>query len=245
MVPEIAIKMCLTDGVKNTYGGKRSPMTRLGTAALIREALMKAKRYHDQWTASQKDPANKPPKFDMKLHSLMRVFDGMPVKFIAKRGHDMMTAVRIAEEFGFTYTVENCVDAWRITKDLKKHNVRCVLGPVYGEKNSENRYRDPIAGSVLEENGIEFAATTGHPEMNVELSMVQMTLMVKKGLNPMTALEAVTINAARACGLEDRVGSLEPGKDADIVIWDGDPFNFYTSAATVLIEGNVVYEKQQ
>ena len=73
MVPEIAIKMCLTDGVKNTYGGKRSPMTRLGTAALIREALMKAKRYHDQWTASQKDPANKPPKFDMKLHSLMRV----------------------------------------------------------------------------------------------------------------------------------------------------------------------------
>lgn len=245
MVPEIAIKMCLTDGVKNTYGGKRSPMTRLGTAALIREALMKAKRYHDQWTASQKDPANKPPKFDMKLHSLMRVFDGMPVKFIAKRGHDMMTAVRIAEEFGLTYTVENCVDAWRITKDLKKHNVRCVLGPVYGEKNSENRYRDPIAGSVLEENGIEFAATTGHPEMNVELSMVQMTLMVKKGLNPMTALEAVTINAARACGLEDQVGSLEPGKDADIVIWDGDPFNFYTSAATVLIEGNVVYQKQQ
>ena len=214
MVPEIAIKMCLTDGVKNTYGGKRSPMTRLGTAALIREALMKAKRYHDQWTASQKDPANKPPKFDMKLHSLMRVFDGMPVKFIAKRGHDMMTAVRIAEEFGLTYTVENCVDAWRITKDLKKHNVRCVLGPVYGEKN-------------------------------VERSMVQMTLMVKKGLNPMTALEAVTINAARACGLEDRVGSLEPGKDADIVIWDGDPFNFYTSAATVLIEGNVVYQKQQ
>lgn len=110
----------------------------------------------------------------------MRVFDGMPVKFIAKRGHDMMTAVRIAEEFGLTYTVENCVDAWRITKDLKKHNVRCVLGPVYGEKNSENRYRDPIAGSVLEENGIEFAATTGHPEMNVELSMVQMTLMVKR-----------------------------------------------------------------
>lgn len=68
----------------------------------------------------------------------------MPVKFIAKRGHDMMTAVRIAEEFGLTYTVENCVDAWRITKDLKKHNVRCVLGPVYGEKNSENRYRDPL-----------------------------------------------------------------------------------------------------
>ncbi len=132
--------------------------------------------------ASQKDPANKPPKFDMKLHSLMRVFDGMPVKFIAKRGHDMMTAVRIAEEFGLTYTVENCVDAWKITKDLKKHNVRCVLGPVYGEKNSENRYRDPIAGSVLEENGIEFAATTGHPEMNVELSMVPDDADGEKGI---------------------------------------------------------------
>lgn len=243
MVPEIAFQMSLTDGVKKTYAGKRAPMTRLATAALIREALIKARNYHEQWVAAKEDPAKKPPKFDMKLHSLMRVFDGMPVKFTAKRGHDMMTAVRIAEEFGLNYTVENCTEAWKITNELKKHNVKCVVGPSYGQKNSENRYRDPIVGSVLEKEGIEFAASTGHPEMNVGLVAIHMTLMHKKGLSARKALEAVTINAAKFCGLENRVGSLEPGKDADIVIWDGYPLDYYSSASTVLIEGKVAYQK--
>ena len=79
--------------------------------------------------------------------------------------------------------------------------------------------------------------------MNIELAAIHLTLMYKKGLTPKTALEAATINAARYCGLEDRVGSLEPGKDADIVIWDGYPFDYYTSASTVLIDGAVVYKK--
>lgn len=245
MVPEIAFHMCLTDGVKTTYGGKKSPKTRLATAALIREALMKARNYHAQWEAAKEDPSKKPPKFDMKLHSLMRVFDGMPVKFTAKRGHDMLTAIRIAEEFGLTYTLENCTEAWLIQKDLKKHNVKCVIGPSYGGKNSENRYRDPIVGSVLEEQGIEFASSTGHPEMNIELSMIHLTLMHKKGLSAKAALESATITAARYCGLDGRVGSLEPGKDADIVIWDGYPLDYYTSASTVIIEGNVVYQKKR
>lgn len=243
MVPEIAFHMCLTDGVKTTYGGKQAPKTRLGSAALVREALMKARNYHAQWIAAQADPTKKPPKFDMKLHSLMRVFDSMPVKFTAKRGHDMLTAIRIAEEFGLTYTLENCTDAWLITRELKKHNVKCVIGPSYGGKDSENHHRDPIVGSVLEENGIQFASSTGHPEMNIELSMIHLTLMYKKGLSPKAALESATINAARYCGLSDRVGSLEPGKDADIVIWDGFPLDYYTSASTVLINGNVAYQK--
>ena len=126
---------------------------------------------------------------------------------------------------------------------LKKHNVSCVVGPSYGSKSNENRNRDPIVGSVLEEHGIPFAASTAHPKMNIELAAIHLTLMYKKGLTALTALESATINAARVCGLDQRVGSLEPGKDADIVIWDGYPLDYYSSASTVLIEGKVVYQK--
>ena len=243
IVPELAFHMSLTDEVKTTYSGKRSPKTRLATAALIREALMKAKNYHTSWKLAETDPSKKPPKFDMKLHSLMRVFDGMPVKLTAKRSYDMATAIRIAEEFGLHYTLEDCTESWLIPDLLKKHNVSCVVGPSYGSKSSENRNRDPIVGSVLEEHGIPFASSTAHPKMNIELSAIHLTLMYKKGLTALTALESATINAARVCGLDQRVGSLEPGKDADIVIWDGYPLDYYSSASTVLIEGKVVYQK--
>lgn len=245
MVPELAFHLCLSDEVKSTYSGKQAPKTRMASAALIREALIKAKNYHDQWKASREDPQQKPPKFDMKLHSLMRVYDGMLVKFSALRSYDMMTAVRIAEEFGLNYTIDNCVEAWLIPEELKAHKTRCVIGPAYGGKrSSEFKNRDTIVGAVMEDHGIDFAISTGHPDVNIELSMVHLTMMHKKGLSRMAALEAATINAARFCGLDDRVGSLEPGKDADIVIWDGDPLDYYTSAATVLIKGSVVYQNK-
>ena len=244
VIPELAFHMCLTDGVRNTYSGKQAPKTRMASASLIREALMKAKNYHTKWTASQEDSEKKPPKFDMKLHSLMRVFDGMPVKITAKRSYDILTAIRIAEEFGLNYTLENCVEAWQIPEEIKEHQVKCVIGPSFGAKNPENRYKDPIMGAVLEENGIEFAASTGHPGMNIELATVHLTMMHKKGLTAKTALEAATIKAARYIGLDDKVGSIEPGKDADIVIWDGFPLDFYTSASTVLINGKIAYQKE-
>lgn len=122
MVPELAFHMCLTDDVRTTYSSKRAPKTRLASAALIREALMKAKNYHTLWKLSEADPSRKPPKFDMKLHSLMRVFDGMPVKITAKRSHDMTTAIRIAEEFELNYILEDCTESWLIPDILK--NIR-------------------------------------------------------------------------------------------------------------------------
>lgn len=244
MVPELAIHMSLTDESKSAYEGKQSPKTRMASAALIREALMKAKYYHEQWTKAQTDPDAKPPKFDMKLHSLMRVFDGMPVKFTAKRTYDILTAIRIAEEFGLTYTIDNATESWLMPEELKAHKVTCIVGPTYGNKMaSDHKNRDTVIGAVLANHGIDFAVSTGHPGLNIELSTVQLTMMHKKGLPADIALEAVTIQAAKACGLEDRVGSIEPGKDADIVIWDGYPLDYYTSASTVLINGTIVYQK--
>ena len=238
----IAMKCAFGENPKRRYMTSRMS-TRMTNAALIREALMKARNYHTSWKLAETDPSKKPPKFDMKLHSLMRVFDGMPVKITAKRSYDMATAIRIAEEFGLHYTLEDCTESWLIPDLLKKHNVSCVVGPSYGSRSNENRNRDPIVGSVLEEHGIPFAASTAHPKMNIELAAIHLTLMYKKGLTSLTALESATINAARVCGLDQRVGSLEPGKDADIVIWDGYPLDYYSSASTVLIEGKVVYQK--
>ena len=245
MVPELAFHMSLTGESKSAYGGKQAPKTRLASAALIREALMKARQYHTQWKASEADKEVKPPKFDMKLHSLMRVFDGMPVKFTAHKSYDMMTAVRIAEEFGLTYTIDSCVEAWMIPEELKAHQVKCIVGPAYGSKSSsEFKNRDTIVGAVLEDHGIDFCVSTGHPGVNIEMAMVQLTMMHKKGLSRMAALESVTINPAKVLGLDDRIGSLEIGKDADLVIWDGEPLDYYTSASTVLIGGSVVYQSK-
>ncbi len=117
-----------------------------------------------------------------------------------------------------------------------------MVGPSYGQKSNESRYRDPIVGSVLEEHGITFASSTAHPRMNIELAAIHLTLMYKKGLllwqlwNLPPSTQPVSVDLTR-------VGSLEPGKDADIVIWDGYPLDYYSSVSTVLIEGKVVYQK--
>ena len=156
----------------------------------------------------------------------------------------MTTAIRIAEEFELNYILEDCTESWLIPDILKKHQVNCVVGPSYGQKSNESRYRDPIVGSVLEEHGITFASSTAHPRMNIELAAIHLTLMYKKGLTAMAALESATINAARFCGLDQRVGSLEPGKDADVVIWDVEPLATLSQAGIVIIDGQIAYRRK-
>ena len=216
---------------KAAYGSK-SVKTRMAESALIREALLKAQEYH------RLTKEGKTPKFDMKSQSLSRVFDGMLVKITAQQAYDIMTGIRIAEEFGLNYTIDRACEAYLIPEELKAHNVKLVVGPSYGSKGShEVRKRDAIIGAKLEQAGIDFAVSTGHPAMNVEYANVQLAMMLKKGLSRKKALESMTIDAARLCGIADRVGSIEPGKDADIVIWDGEPLDFYSSPKAVFIDG--------
>lgn len=244
---EIAFKFSLGNSVKSVYGKKgKMPKTRMASAAMIRDILIKAKEYHRLYQLYTNDTSDtiEPPKFDMKLHSLMRVFDGMLVKFSANEAYDILTAIRISEEFKLNYTIDKCSEAYLIPKELKQYSTKYVIGPTYGGKReSEVRNRDTIIASIMEHNNLDFAISSGHPDVNIELTMVQTIMMYKKGLSRKTALEAMTINAAKIVGLEDRIGSIEIGKDADIIIWNGEPLDYYSSPETVLIDGNVVYNK--
>lgn len=244
IVDEIAFKFSLGNTPKGFYGGKgKTPRTRLSNAALIREELYKAKEYYDSVEAHKADTSKKLPKFDMKLSSLSRVFDGMLVKFHAQQAHDIMTAVRIAEEFDLNYTVDKCSEAYLIIEDLKGHNVKLVVGPAYGGKRThEVRNQDVIIGSKLEEGNVDFSISSGHPGINIDLTMIQPIMMVRKGLSRDKALKGMTIDAAKSVGLEKQVGSIETGKDADIVIWDGDPLDYYSSPNMVIINGEVVLQ---
>lgn len=245
---EIAFKISLGNAPKESYGTKgKMPKTRMGSAYMIREAFIKAKEYHRQYKLYIEDKTGetKPPKFDIKMHSLMRIYDGMLVKFSAHQAYDIVTAIRLGEEFNLNYSVDKCSEAYLIAEELKEFNTKFVIGPAYGGKREhEIRNRDTIIGSIMERNNLDFCISSGHPGVDIGMTMVQTIMMYKKGLSREASLKAMTINAANIVGLGDKIGSIEVGKDADIVIWDGEPLDYYTSPKTVIIDGNIVYDNK-
>ena len=241
---ETCMKMALGENPKRSYGSNgKTPVTRMASAALMREWLFKAKEYHEKVKAYEADKENETkPGFDMKLSALARVFDGMKVKIHAHRADDIMTAIRVIKEFGLDASIEHATEAYLIPKQIKAEGIPLIIGPTLGMASKyELVNKSFVSGKVLEENGIEFAIMTDHPVITLDTTLVQSALFVKEGLSEAKALEAHTITAAKLNGIEDRVGSLEVGKDADIVIWDGPLFNIMTKTSTVIINGEVVY----
>ena len=243
---ETAMKMALGENPKRVYGSSnKNPGTRMASAALMREWLFKAKEYHKKYNAwINKEEDAKEPSFDMKLHSLMRVFDGMIVKIHAHRADDIMTAVRISKEFGLNSTIEHATEAYLIADKMKEENIKLIIGPTLGMASKYELVNKSFkSAKVLEDNDIEFAIMTDHPVITLDTTLVQAALFIKEGLSELAALKALTITAAKLNGIEDRVGSLEPGKDADLVIWDGPIFDIMTRPKLVMIDGVVVHKK--
>jgi len=243
---ETCMKMALGENPKRFYGSDRkNPGTRMASAALMREWLFKAKDYHakyNAWLNETKDA--KEPAFDMKLHSLMRVFDGMIVKIHAHRRDDIMTAIRISKEFGLNTTIEHATEAHLIADEVKASGVPCIIGPTLGMASKYELVNKSFkSAKILEDSGIEFAIMTDHPVITLDTTLVQAALFIKEGLSELEALKALTITAAKLNGIEERVGSLEVGKDADVVIWDGPIFNIMTRPEMVIINGKIVHRK--
>ena len=243
---ETCMKMALGENPKRVYGSaKKNPATRMASAALMREWLFKAREYHKEYQAfiNQVEDA-KEPKFDMKLHSLMRVFDGMPVKIHAHRADDIMTAIRIAKEFDLTVTIDHATEAYLIPKQVKESGVPLIIGPTLGYASKYELVNKSFSSAkVLEDYEIEFSIMTDHPIITLDTTLVQVALFIKEGLSRELALKTLTYNAAKLNGIEDRVGSLEVGKDADLVLWDGDIFDVYTRPSLVIINGEIVHEQ--
>lgn len=245
---ELCMKMALGENPKRCYGNsKQSPSTRMASAALLREWLFKAKAYHDKKIKYQEKLAEgkeaNEPEFNMKLESLSRVFDGFPVKIHAHQSDDIVTAMRIAKEFGINITVDHCTEGYLIPETLRKYNQKVIIGPILTSKSKyEVKNLSFKSGKILRDAGIEFAIMTDHPVVEQKHTLVQLALFVKEGLNELDALKAVTINAARLNHIDDRVGSIKVGKDADIVIWSKHPLDIMCKADYVLLNGEVVVE---
>ena len=236
----LAMKCAFGENPKRCYGqgSKKAPMTRMGTAALLRELLFKAKRY-----SAEKDEG-KNPAFDMKLEAMIPVIKGeIPLKAHAHRADDILTSIRIAKEFGVGLTLDHCTDGAVIADELAKEGLPAFVGPSLGNKSKiELNNKSFTTPGILHKAGVPISIITDSPVIPLENLPMCAGLAANAGLDMEEAWRAITINPARHTGIADRVGSLEVGKDADIVIWTADPLTTIGAHAyTTIVDGNVVY----
>ena len=237
----IAMKCAFGENPKRCYGqsGKKAPMTRMGTAALLRELLFKTRRYME-------DKENgKNPGFDMKLEAMIPVLKGeIPLKAHAHRADDIFTSIRIAREFGVGITLDHCTDGALIADELAQEGLWAFVGPSLGNKSKiELSNKSFTTPAVLHEAGVKISIITDAPVIPLEYLPMCAGLAVNAGLAIDEAWKAITIHPATATGIADRVGSLEAGKDADIVIWTADPLQTIGGEAwTTIVDGKIVYQ---
>ena len=236
----IAMKCAFGENPKRCYGqaGKKAPMTRMGTASLLRELLFKAKRY------TQDLDEGKNPNFDMKLEAMVPVIRGqIPLKAHAHRADDIFTSIRIAKEFGVKLTLDHCTDGGLIADELAKEGLPAFVGPSLGSKTKiELKNKSFTTPAVLHNAGVDVSIITDAPVIPLQYLPMCAGLAVSAGLDHDVAWRTITINPAKAVGIADRVGSLEPGKDGDVVIWTADPLTTVgAEAAVTIVNGVIVY----
>lgn len=242
----LAMKCAFGENPKRVYAEKKkSPSTRMAIAAELRNALAKAKEYNDKLEAAKDDPSKK-PGFDMKMEALLPVIRGeMPLKAHAHRADDILTSIRIAKEFGVKITLEHCTEGHLIAHHIAEEGLSVVVGPSFGDRSKfELKNLTFETPGALAAAGIKVAIMTDHPVVPLQYLPMCAALSVKAGMEEEEALKAISINAAEILEVEDRVGSLKVGKDADIVVWDKHPFELDSNVLTTIIDGKVVYEKK-
>jgi len=240
------LKSALGENPKRVYGEQgKMPSTRLGTAAVIRGAFVAAANYQARLDAEAAKPEadRKPVDRDLKLEALGRVLRReIPWRQHCHRADDIATALRIAEEFGYDLVIDHGTEAHLVADLLAARNIPVIIGPLFTSRSKVELLNRSLANpGRLARAGVTIAITTDHPVVPIHFLVHQATLAVKEGLDRDTALAALTINPARIAGVDGRLGSIEPGKDADLVLWSGDPLDVFSRAQRALIGGREIY----
>jgi imidazolonepropionase-like amidohydrolase len=245
--PLSAMVFNLGEAPKEFYGEqKKAPSTRMGTAALIRQALLEAQQYAEKWAEWERAEAKdegKRPKRDLKLEALARVVTGeAPALFVAHRADDIMTALRLAEEYKLHLILSQATEGYLVREKIAKAGVPVLVGPTLERVASMETMNATLENAaLLAEAGVAIAFSAGFegyvPKNRVLL--FEAAIAAVNGLGFDRALRAATIDAAKVLGIADRVGSLEPGKDADLVLFDGNPFEYTTHVEGVIVQGEI------
>ena len=234
----ISMKLALGENPKQVYHNRdETPVTRMAIAAIIRENLRKALEYGEKLDKADED--TDPPDYDAKLEALLPVVRGkLPVHIHAHRASDIVTGVRIAREFHLKCVIVHGTASHLIVDFLQEEGVPVITGPCLGDRSkpelTDMSLKTP---SLLHKGGVPFAICTDHPEVPIQYLPLCAALAVKGGLDKETALSAITINAAKIAGLDEDLGSLTPGKEADIVVTDRHPLEVTGNVRAVFIGG--------
>lgn len=245
----VAVKAAFGENPKRVYNGKnQTPSTRMATVALMRKALIEAQEYNEKLEKGKADP-EKMPERNLGKEILARVIRReLPMKIHAHRADDILTAIRICREFKLRYTLDHCTEGYLITDKLKEAlSEDCegiIVGPLLTDRSKiELKNLSFKAPKVLEQAGIEYAMMTDHPVTPEQYLPICTAVAVREGASEEGALKAITINAAKITGIADMVGSIEVGKDADIAVFSGHPFDFRSRCVLTLVNGKVAHEE--
>lgn len=244
----VAMKAAFGENPKRVYGDKATPATRMAIAAILRKALAGALDYAKKIENAKDDPS-KMPERDLGKEALLPVIRReLPLKIHCHRADDILTAIRIAKEFNVRFTLDHCTEGYLIP-DLLKETIEetgagIIIGPLLTDRSKiELRNVSFSAPKALYDAGIDFAMMTDHPVIPEQYLPVCAALAVREGLPEDAALRSITINAARITGIDDRIGSLEVGKDADIAVFSGHPLDFRSRCVLCTVDGQVAHRE--
>lgn len=239
------IKAALGENPKRVYGSQnKMPSTRLGNAAVMRKALYAAKDYlrkKERAESPDKDP-DKTPELNLRHESLARVLrKEIPLRIHCHRADDIMTALRIAKEFEIDISIEHATEGDKVANEILESGFPVTMGPSLTDKSKLEVKDIGFAAPVeVSRAGIKMAIITDHPVLPIQYLRICAGLAIREGIAEECALLAVTRYAAEIARVADRVGTIEPGKDADLVVWSGDPFEYSSKAESVFIDGKQV-----